>query len=210
MIAGIAAVIVYLAASVFFIVNLTQTAAGAYDALSIFVNVLGAYADTFGLVAIIALILFLGLFIKKGSTVFFVKFMSWAVLLLSLYYIMPKFVYFYQVIYYSSTIDASQTLYILSSVIPHIIFAAFMVTYIYQIKSDNKKVPYILSWISFLAAIVGFAGQAVFVVQRINAGDPALNIFYYAMSALGALVIVFISAVYHKASQKSAGEFYGV
>jgi predicted membrane channel-forming protein YqfA (hemolysin III family) len=85
-----------------------------------------------------------------------------------------------------------------------------MITYLYQIKSDNKKVPYVLSWISFLGAIVGFACQAIFVVQRITAGDTALNVFYYCMSALGVFTVIFVSAVYHRASQKSIGEFYGV
>ena len=210
LIAGIAAGIVYLVASVLFIVNFGQTVAGAYDAISIFVSVLGAYADTFGLIVLMALIFFVGLMIKKGSAAFFVNFMNWALLLLSLYYIMPKFAYFYQVIYYSSTIDASQTMYILSSIIPHVIFSAFMITYLYQIKSDNRKVPYVLSWISFLGAIVGFACQTIFVVQRINGGDTALNIFYYAMSALSLFALIFISAVYHKASQKQKGEFYGI
>lgn len=210
LIGGIIAAVVYIAASVFFIVNFNQTVAGVYDAASVFISVLGAYADTFGLLAVMALIFFLGLLVKKGGTAFFVKFLSWAMLLLSLYYIMPRFVYFYNVIYYSSTIDLPQTIFILSSVIPHLIFCVFLITYIYQIKSENKKVPYVLSWISFLAAIVSFAAQAIFVVQRIGAGDKAMNVYYYAMAALGVLAIIFISAVYHRASQKSQGEFYGV
>lgn len=210
LIAGTAAGILYIVASILFIVYFNQTVAGAYDAFSIFISVLGAYSDTFGLVAIMAFILFLGLLIKKGSTGFFVKFMSWAILLLSLYYIMPKFQYFYQVIYYGSTVDVSQTLYILCLIIPHIIFSAFMITYSYQIKSDNKKVPYVLSWISFLAAIITFANQTIFVIQQIAAGATALNVYYYAMAAISLLVVIFLSAVYHRACQKSKGEFYGV
>lgn len=210
LIAGIIAVVVYIAASVLFIVNFNQTVAGAYDAVSIFLSILSAYSDTFGLVAIMALILFLGLIFKKGNTAFFVKFMSWAILLLSLYYIMPKFEYFYQVVYYSSTIDVSQTLYILCQVIPQIIFSAFMITYLFQIKSDNKKIPYTLSWISFLAAIVCFANQAIFLIQQIATAQTALNVSYYAMTTLGLFSVIFISAVFHRACQKNKGEFYGV
>lgn len=210
LIAGIAAGIVYIVASILFIVNFGQTVAGAYDAVAIFVSVMGAYSDTFGLVAIMAFILFLGLMFKKGSTGFFVKFMSWAILLLSLHYTLPKFEYFYQVIYYGSTIDVSQTLYILCLIIPQVIFSAFMVTYIYQIKSDNKKVPYVLSWISFLAAIISFANQVIFVIQQISTGATALNVYYYAMGALSLLAVVFVSALFHRACQKGKGEFYGV
>jgi hypothetical protein len=205
LIGGVIAALVYIAATVLFIVAFNQAAGGVYDGVSMTMSTIGAIADTFGTVVIITLIFFIGLLKGKGESSFFVKFFLWAVLITGLYYIMPRFADFYNIVEYNSTITALQTVHILATMVPHMLFVAAILSFILQAELENKKVSYILSWLSFLAAVGMFVVEAVFIGYQISDADRLLNLSYYSMGAFGTFVLIFFSAVLHKACQKEKG-----
>ena len=118
---GIISGIVYIVALVFFYIFFSEAAAGVYDATAIAANTFGAILDSFGLVVFLMLIFFTCLLVKKSASRLFVKFFIWAVLIASLYYVMPRFVDFYNIVAFNSTITVLQTLHILCLMIPQMI-----------------------------------------------------------------------------------------
>lgn len=207
---GIISGFVYIAALVFFYNFFSEAAAGVYDATAMAANTFGAISDSFGLVVFLMLVFFIGLLAKKSASRFFVKFFIWAVLIASLYYVMPRFVDFYNIVAFNSTITTLQTLHILCLMVPQIIFTASILAYIIQMDSKERKVAYTLSWIAFLAAIVMFVVEAIYVGNQISVADRTMNIFYYSMDAFGIFSLIFFSMVIHKASKKEKGEFFGL
>ncbi len=207
-IAGIAAGCLFVAATVLLSVFFYQTVTNAYDAKSIVLGILSSIADQFGLVVIASLVFYSGLLGRKQNKDLFFKNMFWVLLILVFYYVMPKLTYFYNVAEYHSTINVQQTLYILFSIIPQLIFAAFLVSFAYQGNSKSKKIPAAFAWLSVLASAVGFANQVIFVIVQIASGSKTMDVCYYAMAAFGALSLFLLSVVFYRIAQK--GEFYGM
>ena len=207
---GLVAASVYIASLIFFIVYFNEAAGGIYDAASMAFSTMGAVADTFGTVVILALIFFAGILKKKGESVFFVKFFLWAVLITGLYYMMPRLADFYNIVEYSSTITNLQTIHILATMLPQMLFTVSILACILQMGSEKNKAAYTLTWLSFLVAIGMFVVETVYIGYQISAADRALNISYYCMGAFGILTLVFFSAVLHEATKRKDDGLFNV
>lgn len=160
MIAGIVSSLLFVVCYIFAAVYTYQMALQMYGAALIFEDYAGILLTMNGLFAVAALVFFIGMFSSKKRN-FFLKFMLWTLMLLNFYFIMPRLGSLASLFLNYSGL---QLLFYLGMLVPPVLIAILLVSFILQKDSEIKNATNNIAWISIIV------NAALFVIQLVYLG----------------------------------------
>gem|GEM_PF-3570422 len=155
---------------------------GASDFVSLFLSINGLFAAA-------ALAFFIGLFLSKNRR-FFVKLMLWVLLLADLYVVMPSISTLVQVF---ASYTGLQLVYYVGLLLPQLLIAVLLVSFMAQKDAPDKKPTRVLAWISIFAGVVLFVFQIVYTISNAPQTD-LFNVLYFITGPIAIAFIVCLAA----------------